>query len=177
MADKVDFRYDECLKETLEVMGGRGLLLVSVDKDGKPNAMTIGWGTIGIIWGKPIFAVLVRPSRYTYGLIEETGDFTVNLPPAALEEVASFCGTVSGRDYDKFAEKGLTDLPARKVRSPIIGQCVLHYECRVVHKNDVIRDLLSPEIDASSYPSGDYHRIFFGEILSVYGDPDFRDRI
>jgi len=54
---------------------------------------------------------------------------------------------------------------------------VLHYECRVVHKNDVIRDLLSPEIDASSYPSGDYHRIFFGEILSVYGDPDFRDRI
>jgi len=73
MADKVDFRYDECLKETLEVMGGRGLLLVSVDKDGKPNAMTIGWGTIGIIWGKPIFAVLVRPSRYTYGLIEETG--------------------------------------------------------------------------------------------------------
>ncbi len=177
MSGKIDFEYDQCLKETMGVMGGKGLLLVSVDRNGKPNAMTIGWGTIGIIWGKPIFAVLVRPSRYTYGLIEETDDFTVNIPPDSLDEVASFCGTVSGRDYDKFAEKNLTAVPGREVKSPIIEQCVLHYECKVVHKNDVIRDLLSSEIDASCYPSGNYHRIFFGEIVSVYGDPDFRDKI
>ena len=177
MSGKIDFKYDQCLKETMEVMGGKGLLLVSVDRNDKPNVMTIGWGTIGIIWGKPIFAVLVRPSRYTYGLIEETDDFTVNIPPDSLDEIASFCGTVSGRDHDKFAEKNLTAVPGREVKSPVIEQCVLHYECKVVHKNDVIRDLLSSEIDVSCYPSGDYHRIFFGEIVSVYGDLDFRDKI
>ena len=177
MSDKVDFAYDECLKETLKVMGGKGLLLVSVDGSGKPNAMTIGWGTIGIIWGKPIFAVLVRPSRYTYGLMEGTDDFTVNVPPVSLSEAVSFCGTASGRDYDKFAEKNLTALPGRKVKSPVIGECVLHYECKTVHKNDVMRDLLSSEIDTSCYPSGNYHRVFFGEIVSVYGDSDFRDKI
>jgi flavin reductase (DIM6/NTAB) family NADH-FMN oxidoreductase RutF len=172
MSNKVEVSYTDCLKETLDALRKPGLLLVSADASGKPNAMTIGWGTIGIIWGKPIFIVLVRPSRYTHGLIEQTEDFTVNVPSADMADVVAFCGSASGRDHDKFAEKGLIAVPGRKVKSPIIDQCVIHYECKVVHKNDVLKDNLASEITSSAYPRGDFHTIYFGEILSVYASPD-----
>lgn len=174
---KVEACYTDYFKETLRAMTTDGLLLVSVDSKGKPNVMTIGWGSIGLIWGKPMFVVLVRPSRFTYGLIEQTGDFTVNVPPKGLAETVAYCGSVSGRDHDKFAEKGLTAIPAKRVKSPIIEQCVIHYECKVVHKNDVIPAELASEIPGEYYPEDNYHRIFFGEILSVYASSDARERI
>ncbi|MGQ9630521.1 MAG: flavin reductase family protein [bacterium] len=174
---KVEVYYADYLKETFQVMGKEGLLLASQDGKGKPNAMTIGWGTVGIIWGKPVFVVLVRPSRYTYGLIESSGAFTVNVPPRELAEVVSFCGTVSGRDHDKFRERGLTAVPGKHVKAPIIEECVINYECRVVHKNDVLKDELDPRIRSSSYPAGDFHRVYFGEILAVYAMEDAPSRV
>lgn len=177
MSNKVEAGYTDYLKETFNVMGKTGLLLVSTDAAGKPNAMTIGWGTIGIIWGKPIFIVLVRPSRYTHGLMEQTEDFTVNVPSADLADVVAFCGSASGRDHDKFSEKGLVAVPGKKVKSPIIEQCVIHYECKVVHKNNVLKDKLAGEIISSAYPRGDFHTIYYGEILSVYASPDAREKL
>jgi flavin reductase (DIM6/NTAB) family NADH-FMN oxidoreductase RutF len=67
------------IEESVKAFGEDRVLLVSCGKEGAPNVMAIGWGTTGIIWRRPIFVVLVRPSRYTYKLIEETGEFTVTL--------------------------------------------------------------------------------------------------
>jgi flavin reductase (DIM6/NTAB) family NADH-FMN oxidoreductase RutF len=173
---KVEISTTDYLKETLEVMGRDGLLLVTSNPSGRPNVMTIGWGTIGQIWGRPIFVSLVRPSRYTYELIEKTGKFTINVPSRDLSDVVLFCGTVSGRDRDKFKERGLTAIPGRRVTAPIIEECVIHYECTVVHANDVLRDTLGSDV-ASSYPAGDYHRIYFGEILTAYADSDVQGSI
>ena len=164
---EVDIGFTRYLKETFEMMNELGLLLASGDMD-KSNVMAIGWGTAGIIWGKPVFVVLVRPSRYTCGLIEKIGQFTVNVPFPEMEEVVSFCGTVSGRNHDKFKEKNLTAIPGRKVRCPIIGECSISYECRVVHKNDVIAAELFGDIPPEYYSQGDYHRVYFGEILAAY---------
>jgi len=160
--------------ETLKALSSTGLLLVSLDANGRPNVMTIGWGSLGIFWRRPMFVVPVRHSRYTYGCIQATGDFTVNVLPRALAEVAAFCGTVSGRDHDKFAEANLTPAPGLRVKSPIIEQCVLHYECKTVHANDVVPDALAADIVGSLYQTGDYHRFFFGEILSVRADDNLR---
>ena len=161
---KVD--YVECLAETVEAFADGRVLLAAQGKEGPPNAMTIGWGVIGIIWGKPLFVVLVRPSRYTYGLIEEAGDFTVNVLPDELSDLGAYFGSVSGRDEDKFEEKSVTALPSDKVTAPIIGECVIHYECQVVHHNDVLPPELEESIKKQFYPSGDFHRIYFGEILA-----------
>jgi len=174
---KIEVAYTDYLQETIKMLGNGGLLLASADAQGKPNAMTIGWGTIGIIWSKPIFVVLVRPSRYTYSLIEITDDFTVNVPTPELADKVLYFGTVSGRDQNKFKQKGLTATPSKKVKSPIVEECVIHYECKVVHKNDVIPDELIDEILKSSYPQGNFNRIYYGEILATYADVDAKERL
>ena len=173
---KLEVGYTEYMKETLNALNS-GLLLVSADKEGRPNVMTIGWGSIGVIWGRPMFVVMVRPSRFTYGLIEQSGEFTVNLPPRELAETVAFCGSVSGRDHDKFKERGLTPVAARSVKSPLIEECLVHYECRVVHKNDVLPQELFADIVSEFYPGGDFHRVYFGEILRVSASPDVRGRV
>lgn len=165
MKKKIDYR--EVIERTVKALEKGLVLLVSVDKNGKGNPMAIGWGTIGEIWGKPVFVVLVRPSRYTYSLIEESGDFTVNVAGEDMKETVMYCGTVSGRDYDKFKEKNLTALPSEFVKSPIIKECKINFECKVIAKTDIIPEFLNEEIKKSAYKQDDFHRVYFGEILSV----------
>ena len=174
---KVEVAYDRFFPQFTHSLNHGGALLVSLDSENRPNAMTIGWGMVGVIWGKPIFAALVRPSRFTYGCIEATGDFTVCVPYADLAEEVLFCGTESGRGYDKFAECKFAALPSAAVKSPGIEQCGLIYECAVVHRNDVIPAELTDSIVHSCYPAGDFHRIYFGEILRVVADEDFEARL
>lgn len=171
---KTEVNWTDYFRQTMSVMRTDGLLLVSSGKDG-PNVMTIGWGSMGSIWGRPMFLVMVRPSRFTHGCLERNGDFTVNVPPASLSEVVAYCGMVSGRDRDKFKEKHLTPVRSKRVRSPIIRECVVHYECQTVHKNMVVPDALTGEIRSASYPAGDFHDIYFGEILAVYAESNARD--
>src|SRR6056297_3293056 len=85
-------------------------------KDGKKlNTMTIGWGSIGFIWGRPMFTVLVRHSRYTHNLIENTDQFTVSVPlNGQLKKETDYCGSHSGRDVDKFKELGLELIEGKK---------------------------------------------------------------
>lgn len=165
------------LPETLQSLSSPGLLLVSLDGRRRPNVMTIGWGSIGVYWDVPIFVVPVRKSRYTYGCIEKTGDFTVNVLPAKLADLAAFCGTVSGREHDKFAETELSPEPSLAVKSPIIQECLIHYECRVVHSNNMTPKVMPRKIRRTMYPREDYHHFFFGEIVAVRAEPKLRRRL
>jgi len=164
--------YTAYLHETLSRLRHPGLLLAAAGADSKPNAMTIGWGAVGVIWSKPIFTVLVRPSRYTYKLLEESDSFTVCVPSEAQYEAVDFCGTRSGRNYDKFKACHLTVQPSTQVGAPGIAGCPVIYECQVVHTNDVIPANLTEEIKASAYPGGNFHRLYYGEILAVRALPD-----
>jgi len=168
---KSDVAFTDSFDRFCATLSDGGALLVSLDKDGRPNAMAIGWALLGIVWGRQICAVMVRPSRYTYQCIEATGDFTVNLPPPELAEEVAFCGTESGRDYDKFEHCGFTATPGRAVKSPGIAECVATFECRVVHRSDVVPEHLVPEIVSQLYARGDFHRVYYGEIMACYADP------
>ncbi len=100
--------------------------------------MTIGWGSIGVYWGKKVLVVPVRLSRFTYGLIKDADNFTVSVPK--YNEIAksiAYCGVNSGREMDKIAESGLTTVPAKKVDTPIIKEAYLHYECNIIAKQDI----------------------------------------
>jgi flavin reductase (DIM6/NTAB) family NADH-FMN oxidoreductase RutF len=172
---KVDIDYRDVFARTIDGLDGGGLLLVTQGADGRPNVMTIGWGCVGTIWRRQIFVALVRPSRHTYKLLAENGDFTVNLMPLDLGETVAYCGEVSGREHDKFAERGLTLAPAAKVKAPVIEQALVQYECRTVQRSDVIPEAFDPAIVAKFYAKGDFHRVYFGEIVAVRAEEGFRE--
>lgn len=167
---KLEVPYDSHISALLHTLQKPGALLVSLDENGRPNPMTIGWAQIGIIWGRKIMSVMVRPSRYTYHCVELTQDFTVCAPGMDLAKAVGLCGSQSGRDLDKFAECGLTALPSATVKSPGIAECGLIYECRVVNYADFAPERLLPKVNVDCYASGDYHRIYFGEIMRVVAD-------
>jgi len=169
VAEFVSVPYDSRLAETLAALTERGLLLVTQGADGRANAMAIGWLSVGSIWGMPVATVLVRPSRHTFKLLQQNGDFTVNVLPPSMAEVIAYCGTVSGRDHDKLAEKKLTPLPGLQAKAPILGESVVAYECRTALTSEVAPDRLDEKIRGSAYAKGDFHRIFFGKILAVRG--------
>ncbi len=109
---------------------------------------------------------MVRHSRYTYPMLEEAGEFTVNVLPPGMEEVAKYCGTVSGREVNKFEAKHLTAIPSSRSKVPIIKECVIHFECRIIYQDDLLPEALDKQILKEIYgDSKDFHRIFFGEIL------------
>ena len=163
-------KWNEHIDILKDALSGSGAFLVALDKAGRANPMTIGWGQVGIVWSRPIFTVLVRKSRYTYSCLLEAPDFTVNVPAlGTLSEELLFCGTKSGRDVDKAAACGLTMEQAQKVLTPIVSECFLHYECKtVVRKQLSAVDFSDPEILDEYYQDNDHHMIVIGEIVAAY---------
>jgi len=135
------------------------VLVSCSDTSGKANIITLAW-SMPVSMNPPLIAVSIAPKRYSHGLIEETGEFIVNIPSIELLKETSYCGSVSGRDVDKFKTTGLTPAPARKVRAPIIEECIAHLECKVYKK----------------VQAGD-HTIFIGEIVAAYANEGVFKRI
>ena len=100
--------------------------------DFKHNLITVAWAGI-VCSTPPMVSVSIRPERYSRGLIESTGEFTINVPTVAMAEAVDYCGMVSGRDTDKFAAAKFTAKKGSKVAAPIIEECPLALECKVVH--------------------------------------------
>ena len=164
-----DFDLDHAFAKTVKLLKDPGVLLCGVNDIGKANLMAIGWATFGIVWGRPVATVFVRPSRYTYEFLESIPDFSINVMHHDLSDAVTWLGTVSGRDCDKLAECGLTLAPARQINTPVVEQAIIKYECSVIHRNDVVRAALSRSVAQSYYPRDDYHRIYYGEIVECYG--------
>ncbi|MDO5545607.1 MAG: flavin reductase family protein [Eubacteriales bacterium] len=152
----------------------KGVLLTTRSGD-RVNTMTIGWGKIGIEWGKPVFIAYVRESRYTKQLLEGSGEFTVNVPLTDdHREILGYCGTRSGRDTDKIRDKGLTIVDSDVVSAPGIVQFPLTLECRVIYRQEQdICQMPQDVIDRFYPPFGekkapDMHTAFYGEIVNAY---------
>jgi len=103
--------------------------------------------------------ISIAPKRFSHNIIEETGEFVVNVPTMDIVKETLFCGRISGRECDKFREAPLTALPAKKVRPPIIKECVAHLECKLLQQ----------------IPTGD-HTLFVGEVLAAYANQGIFDQ-
>lgn len=134
------------------------VVMVSVaDKNGRNNIITIAWaGTV--CTNPPMVSISVRPERYSYPILRETGEFVINLTTKELVYATDYCGVKSGRDVDKFKELHLTPLAADKVKAPLIGESPVNIECRV---NKVI-------------PLGS-HDMFLADVAAVHADEKYMD--
>lgn len=164
---KVQCGHEEVLEITYSTLFDMGLLLSSRGSDGRVNAMVVGWALVGKAWEYPVFMVAVRPTTYTHKLIEETNEFTVNVPRDDMRETVNYCGKVSGRNYDKFKEKNIAIENGINVKSPMISDCIAHYECKVILKSKVVPELLPQETREKHFRSRDYHTLYFGKILTT----------
>lgn len=128
------------------------VVMVSCGSMEAPNIATIAW--TGIINSEPpITYVSIRKSRYSHELISQTGEFVINLTTEKLAETTDFCGVRSGRDTDKFKERGLTAVAGNHIGAPLIMESPVNLECRV--------------LEVKSFPS---HDMFIAEILEVHAD-------
>lgn len=147
----------------------RKAAFLTVKSEDKVNPMTISWGSVGYEWGKPMVTVLVRHSRFTHDIIEKSGEFTVSIPiKEDFKKALSICGSKSGRDVNKLELANLTTVDGRKINTPVIAGCDMYYECRIVYKHEMSAALLSEDILKTSYADGDFHTIYYGEIVDCY---------
>ena len=156
----------------------KGILLTTKVAD-KVNSMTIGWGTIGIEWGRPVFVAYVRVGRYTRQMLDECGEFTINIPFGGVDnKILSFCGTKSGRDVDKVSELKLDLVDSEVVNVPGIRQLPLTLECKVLCQSLQNIPMLPDTLRNRYYPMGvdakdpgkneDFHIAYYGEIVNAY---------
>lgn len=164
----INMEFTESLDKSIKHLRKQGAFLTA-KLDDEINTMTIGWGSMGIIWGKPVFTIFVRQSRYTYNFIEKSGEFTVSIPiNDNFKKELSFCGSKSGRDFNKIKECNLKLIPGEVISTPVIEGCGIYFECRTLYKEHMKSDFLDKKINIQSYNNEDYHTIYHGEILNCY---------
>lgn len=130
-------------------------VLVSCQSTGPANIITLAWA--GVACSDPVIVSLgIRPERYSYDIIKESGEFVINIPSAGQLEIVDTCGVVSGRDYDKFTELQITPSPTQKVQVPLIEECPVNIECR-------LKQII---------PLG-AHDLFLGEVLLVHFSEEY----
>ncbi len=139
----------------------------------KFNAMTVSWGSMGIMWNRPFVQIVVRPTRFTHRFTEDYDNFTLSALPEKYRGALNILGSKSGRDGDKISLAGLTPVASQFVSSPAFAEAELVFECRKIYSDDIdpsrFRD---PSIDRN-YSEKDYHRIYFGQILRIYGEEKY----
>ena len=174
MKEKIDvFQYSETIVRAL----GKGALLGTMGD--KYNAMVIGWGHLGVVWGRPTFVAYVREHRYTKAQLDKTHEFTVSVPLGEADKaITRICGLMSCRDIDKVREAGLTLVEPETNHTPGVAQYPLTIECRVLYSQKQDLSALPEDIRAGSYPQDvdggaplanrDAHTAYIGEIVDAY---------
>ena len=132
------------------------------------NMMTVSWGSIGCIWHLPFVQVVVRPQRYTYQYIEKSDSFTVSAFPEKHRKALELLGTLSGRDGNKLGKTDLTLKESCRVSAPSYNEASLILECRKIYYQDLDPAGFIDNRIQKNYPENDYHRAYFGEILTAF---------
>lgn len=125
------------------------VMVTVADREGNSNIITIAW-TGTVCTNPPMAYISVRPERYSYRMLRESGEFVINLTTETLAFAADYCGVRSGRDTDKWKVTGLTPQPAYQVSAPLIAESPVNIECRVTE----VKELGS-------------HHMFLAEVVSV----------
>ena len=133
------------------------------------NCMTISWGSLGGVWGRPLVQVFVRPVRYTYQFMEKYSTFTLCAFPKEYHPTLNFLGTRSGKDSDKLADARLTPMAAEAADAPVYAEGELAVGGRKVYWQDMDPSHFLVKGIEQNYPMKDYHRIYYGEVLAITG--------
>jgi flavin reductase (DIM6/NTAB) family NADH-FMN oxidoreductase RutF len=158
----------ESLNENVFKIIGDDWMLITAGRIDNFNMMTASWGTMGILWNKPIAICFIRPQRYTYNFAEKYDYYTLSFFKEKYRNILQVCGSRSGRNINKVEATGLKPL-VTALGNICYEQSRLFLECRKLYYNDLIpENFVIPEIAHQNYPTRDFHRFYIGEIVNCY---------
>ena len=154
----------EFTTDILSVFDKKWALLTAGDSD-KFNTMTISWGGLGTIWGKPVATVYVRTSRYTHEFMDAKDFFTVSFYPEECKQILGVLGSKSGRDMDKMKESGLT--PVQAGGSMSFKEAEVTLVCRKLFKQQLDVANMLEDVAKAMYEGQAPHDMYIGEIVDI----------
>lgn len=167
MRNFTEIRPEALDRNIFELIGKNWMLITAKDesKETGANAMTASWGGAGILWGKPVCTVFIRPQRYTYSLIEKSDRLSLCFPSETYRDALKVCGSRSGRDGDKIKDCDLTVFT--ESNTPCIAESDLIIICRKLYADDIKEDCFIDKAPLSNYAAGDFHRYYICEIEKI----------
>lgn len=154
------------IEKSINCLNSIGGFLSSGDEY-KANTMSITWGSVGYMWKKKIFSVVISDIRYTKEFIDKGNTFTISIPYGrSFDKAIDLCGHNSGRDVNKEELTGIKFISGKVVESPVIDGCNMYYECKVILKQKVDVNSVNPELNLDEEENG--YTMYFGEIVAQY---------
>ena len=151
------------------VLIGQEWMLVTARKGDKVNTMTASWGGLGVMWGKNVAFVVIRPSRYTKAFVDASDRFSLTFFPVGHRKTLSYLGTVSGRDENKIEKSGLTVTDIEGV--PCFAEADRALICRKMFAQPYDPAAFLDSSIADSYPEKDYHTLYIAEVEKILLKP------
>ncbi len=141
--------------------------LVTSGTEEKFNTMTISWGGVGIMWGKPVAFTFIRPQRYTFSFMENNGYYSMSFFDEKYRDALKFCGSKSGRDYDKVKETGLTP-KFTEDGVPYFEEAKLVLVCKKLYAQELNKESIIDSESVDKWYNDDFHKMYVSEIVKVY---------
>ncbi len=165
MSDFKKITAEELTANPFKLIGKDWMLITAGDKE-KFNTMTASWGGVGIMWGKPVATAYIRPQRYTFEFIENGDYYTQSFFDEEYRDALKFCGSKSGRDYDKVKETGLTPVVDDETGAVYFKEAKLVFICKKMYAQFLNEESALTE-EVTKWYNGDYHKMYMSEIVSV----------
>lgn len=146
-------------------MIGKQWMLITAKNDTNVNTMTASWGSLGVLWGKPVAICYIRPQRYTFPIVESSDSLSLSFLNEDHREALRICGTLSGRDVDKFTASGLT--VSEYNNTPYIDESETVLICKKLYADYLKEDSFTSSEPLLHYQEKDFHKFYICEIEKI----------
>ena len=141
-------------------------MLITAGNEEKCNTMTASWGGVGIMWGMNVATAYIRPQRYTFAFMENGDRYTMSFFDEKYRDALKFCGSKSGKDYDKVKETGLT--PAFTENGSVyFEEAKLVLECKKMYAQSLNAESITDRESVDKWYDNDFHKMYISEITKV----------
>ncbi len=153
-------------QSAFELIGKDWMLITAQNADGKINTMTASWGGLGVMWGKNVAFIVIRPQRYTKEFVDSSETFSLTFFDESYKKQLTYLGTTSGRDENKIEKANLT--AAYENETPYFKEAKLTIICKKLYAQQYEKDcFIDKELSAKWYPESDYHILYIAEVLTI----------
>ncbi len=156
----------EQLQQNPFTMIGKDWMLITAEKDGKANTMTASWGGFGVMWGKNVAYIVLRPQRYTKEFVDQAETFSLSFLDDRFRPALNYLGSKSGRDEDKIAKTNLT--LAHEEQTPYFAEAKTVVVCKKMYAQAYQPEcFIEQGAESTWYPNKDYHTLYIAEITKI----------